>query len=111
MADDVASGFAEQIHASAVWREDARGGASNGTFARCPVTPYRSSIPARSAAMKITKVEPLLLDRFLYVRVSTDAGITGLGESGTWGQLEASAASIAKYGEYLVGKDPFPIER
>ena len=60
--------------------------------------------------MKITKVEPLLLDRFLYVRVSTDAGITGIGESGTWGQLEASAASIAKYGEYLVGKDPFPIE-
>src|SRR5580698_2782171 len=60
--------------------------------------------------MKITKVEPLLLDRFLYVRVSTDAGITGLGESGTWGQLEASAASIAKYGEYLIGKDPFPIE-
>ena len=60
--------------------------------------------------MKITKVEPLLLDRFLYVRIHTDAGITGLGESGTWGQLEASAASIAKYGEYLVGKDPFPIE-
>jgi len=60
--------------------------------------------------MKITKVEPLLLDRFLYVRVHTDAGITGLGESGTWGQLEASAASIAKYGDYLVGKDPFPIE-
>ena len=61
--------------------------------------------------MKITKVEPLLLDRFLYVRVSTDAGITGIGESGTWGQLEASAASIAKYGEYLIGKDPFPILR
>ena len=60
--------------------------------------------------MKITKVEPLLLDRFLYVRISTDAGITGIGESGTWGQLEASAASIAKYGDYLVGKDPFPIE-
>jgi galactonate dehydratase len=60
--------------------------------------------------MKITKVEPLLLDRFLYVRIHTDAGIVGLGESGTWGQLEASAASIAKYGEYLVGHDPFPIE-
>ena len=27
--------------------------------------------------MKITKVEPLLLDRFLYVRVHTDAGIIG----------------------------------
>ncbi len=60
--------------------------------------------------MKITKVEPLLLDRFLYVRVYTDAGIVGLGESGTWGQLEASAASVTKYAEYLVGKDPFPIE-
>ena len=60
--------------------------------------------------MKITKVEPLLLDRFLYVRVHTDAGIVGLGESGTWGQLEASAAAITKYGAYLVGKDPFPIE-
>jgi galactonate dehydratase len=60
--------------------------------------------------MKITRVEPLLLDRFLYVRVYTDSGIVGLGESGTWGQLEASAAAIAKYGEYLVGRDPFPIE-
>ena len=60
--------------------------------------------------MKITKVEPLLLDRFLYVRVHTDSGIVGLGESGTWGQLEASAASVTKYAEYLVGKDPFPIE-
>ena len=30
--------------------------------------------------MKITKVEPLLLDRFLYVRISTDVGITGIGE-------------------------------
>ena len=60
--------------------------------------------------MRIIKVEPLLLDRFLYVRITTDAGITGIGESGTWGQLEASAASIAKYGEYLVGKDPLPIE-
>ena len=35
--------------------------------------------------MKITKVEPLLLDRFLYVRISTDAGITGIGESGHLG--------------------------
>ena len=60
--------------------------------------------------MKITKVEPLLLDRFCYVRVETDEGITGIGESGTWGQLEATAASITKYGEYLVGRDPRPIE-
>jgi galactonate dehydratase len=60
--------------------------------------------------MKIIKVEPLLLDRFCYVRIQTDQGITGLGESGTWGQIEATAAAIAKYGEYLVGRDPGPIE-
>jgi galactonate dehydratase len=66
--------------------------------------------PEGTRQMKITKVEPLLLDRFCYVRIETDQGITGLGESGTWGQLEATAASISKYSEYLVGKDPRPIE-
>ena len=60
--------------------------------------------------MKITKVQPLLVDRFCLVRIETDVGITGIGESGAWGQMEASAASIAKYAEYLVGKDPRPIE-
>jgi galactonate dehydratase len=60
--------------------------------------------------MKITKVEPLLIDRFCLVRIETDAGITGIGEAGAWGQLEASATAITKYAEYLVGKDPRPIE-
>ena len=60
--------------------------------------------------MKITKVTPLLVDRFLFVRVETDRGITGIGESGTWGHLEASAAAIGKFGEYLVGRDPRLIE-
>jgi len=60
--------------------------------------------------VKITKVEPLMVDRFCFVRIETDKGITGIGESGTWGQLEASAAAITKYAEYLVGKDPRPIE-
>ena len=60
--------------------------------------------------MKITKVEPLLVDRFCLVRIETDAGIAGIGEAGAWGQLEASAAAISKYAEYLVGKDPRPIE-
>jgi galactonate dehydratase len=60
--------------------------------------------------MKITRVTPLLADRFLFVEVETDAGLTGTGESGAWGHMEASAAAIAKFGEYLVGQDPGPIE-
>ena len=56
--------------------------------------------------MKITSVEPIGVDRYLLVQVHTDAGITGLGESGAWGFLEASQAAMEKFGRYLVGKDP-----
>jgi galactonate dehydratase len=60
--------------------------------------------------MKITKVEPILADRFLFARIETDAGISGIGESGAWGHVEASAAAIRKFGEYLVGKPAGDIE-
>ena len=60
--------------------------------------------------MKITRVEPLSVDRFLFVKIDTDAGITGIGESGAWGFLEASKAAIQKFGRYLVGEDPLRIE-
>jgi len=60
--------------------------------------------------MKITRVEPLMVDLFCLVRIETDTGLVGIGESGTWGHLEASAAAIRKFAEYLIGKDPRPIE-
>lgn len=60
--------------------------------------------------MKITRVRPIFADRFLFVEVETDAGLTGTGESGAWGHLEASAAAMEKFGEYLLGKDPSHIE-
>jgi len=60
--------------------------------------------------MKITDVETLPMDRYLFARVHTDEGTTGLGESGAWGFLEASAAAIEKFGRYLVGQDPLRIE-
>ena len=60
--------------------------------------------------MKITAVETLLVDRYLFVQVHTDAGITGLGESGAWGFLEASAAAVDTFTRYLVGQDPLRIE-
>ena len=60
--------------------------------------------------MKITSVEPIPVDRYLFVKVHTDDSITGLGESGTWGFLEASEAAIEKFGRYLVGEDPLRIE-
>lgn len=60
--------------------------------------------------MKITDVETLFVDRWLFVRVHTDEGITGLGESGTWGYLEASEKAAQTFKRYLIGQDPLRIE-
>lgn len=60
--------------------------------------------------MKITDVRTIFVDRYLFVQVDTDAGITGVGESGTWGFLEASAKVVETYKRYLIGQDPLRIE-
>jgi galactonate dehydratase len=60
--------------------------------------------------VKITRIENILVDRYLFVQVHTDAGITGLGESGAWGFLEASAAAVETFKRYLIGQDPLRIE-
>ncbi len=60
--------------------------------------------------MRITAVETIPVDRYLFVTVHTDAGITGLGESGTWGFLEASEKAVETFRRYLVGEDPLRIE-
>ncbi|MCH8077502.1 MAG: galactonate dehydratase [SAR324 cluster bacterium] len=61
--------------------------------------------------MKITKVTPIHAGQFLFVRIETDAGIHGVGEAGSWGQIEAAKAAIEKFAEYLEGKDATTIER
>jgi galactonate dehydratase len=60
--------------------------------------------------MKITQIETIFVDRYLFVKVHTDEGITGLGESGAWGYLEASAAAVETFKRYLIGQDPLRIE-
>lgn len=60
--------------------------------------------------MKIRKVEPLHVGQFMFVRVTTDEGIVGYGEAGTWGHIEAAGACIRRFAEYLEGKDAFAIE-
>jgi galactonate dehydratase len=60
--------------------------------------------------MRITRVEPLPIDRYLFVQVHTDAGVVGLGEAGTWGFLEAAEQVVRKFATYLVGEDPLRIE-
>ncbi len=60
--------------------------------------------------MKITDVRTIFVDRYLFVQVYTDEGIVGLGESGAWGYLEASAGAVDTFKRYLIGQDPLRIE-
>ena len=60
--------------------------------------------------MKITAIETIFVDRYLFVEIHTDAGIVGLGESGAWGFLEASAQAVETFKRYLIGQDPLRIE-
>ena len=60
--------------------------------------------------MKIIDVRVIPVNSFLYVKVYTDEGIEGLGESGAWGFLSASAEAVESFKTYLIGKDPLQIE-
>jgi galactonate dehydratase len=60
--------------------------------------------------MKITDVQVLPIGSYLFVQVQTNEGITGLGESGVWGFLEASGKVAETFKRYLIGQDPLRIE-
>ena len=64
--------------------------------------------------MRITRIEPILFDAglgrvWLFVRVETDEGISGLGESTTTEPFMA-AAVLRRVGESLVGEDASRIQ-
>lgn len=62
------------------------------------------------AKLTVTAIEPIFVDRHLFVQVHTDAGITGLGEAGAWGFLEAAAQVMETDKRHLIGQDPLLIE-
>lgn len=62
--------------------------------------------------MKITKITPIpCSSRWMLVKVETDAGITGWGESGAWAWQTAVAEAVKIFESNLIGEDPFRIER
>jgi galactonate dehydratase len=67
--------------------------------------------------LKITEVQVLRMqahtephNNWLYVRIHTDSGITGVGEGSLQYKDAALTAEIENFGTYLRGKDPFQIE-
>ena len=62
--------------------------------------------------MKITAIEQFFpRPRIRLVKVLTDAGIDGWGETTLEGKPKSTVAAVEEIGEYLIGKDPFHIER
>jgi galactonate dehydratase len=59
--------------------------------------------------IKVTKIETFVLkNSWVFVKISTDAGITGWGEM-LKDDAKACAAGALEVGDYLVGKDPRPV--
>ncbi len=57
--------------------------------------------------LKITKLETFLVKpRWLFLKIHTNAGITGLGEPITEGRALTCAEAVKEVEPYLVGKDP-----
>src|SRR5438477_9016132 len=62
--------------------------------------------------LKITKLETFLVKpRWLFLKIHTNAGITGLGEPITEGRALTCAEAVKEIEPYLVGKDPRPVAK
>ncbi|HJP27804.1 MAG TPA: mandelate racemase/muconate lactonizing enzyme family protein [Dehalococcoidia bacterium] len=60
--------------------------------------------------MKIAKIETFFVSRFLVVKVTTEDGTEGIGESCYWSYPKAAEATIHGFAEALIGMDATDIE-
>src|SRR5690349_5961206 len=60
--------------------------------------------------MRIAEVESHLLGGGHFVRIITDTGIIGVGQSACWGYPEAVHAILQTFRAYLIGQDPMRVE-
>ncbi|MGI9149179.1 MAG: mandelate racemase/muconate lactonizing enzyme family protein [Chloroflexota bacterium] len=61
--------------------------------------------------MRIAEVESLLLNGAHFVRITTEQGQVGLGQSACWAYPAAVDAVVQTFRGYLLGQDPRQIER
>jgi galactonate dehydratase len=90
-------------------RQFTKGFAALGALSLTCTTAFSSKGRGKTP-MKITDIRTVPISRYLFVQVFTNEGLTGLGESGTWGFLEASEKAIETFKRYLIGQDPLRIE-
>ena len=60
--------------------------------------------------MKIDRIESFLIGGGYVVRLTTDTGLTGVGQTACWGYPEAVSSIVTAFERYLIGQDPLRIE-
>ena len=60
--------------------------------------------------MKIEKIETFFVSRFLVVKVTTEDGLEGIGESCYWSYPKAAEATIHSFSDALLGMDSDDVE-
>ena len=95
-----AAGF---LHAPTLGADPRRGASSSSLLAG-------GRTGTQPAAMKITAVRTFLVGPRLFVKVHTDAGLTGLGEGSLSGRSGTVAQAVLEQERLLVGRDPRDIE-
>lgn len=66
-----------------------------------------NELVSRGEPVRITRLETMLVEpRWLFLKIHTDAGVSGWGEPIVEGRARTMQAAIAELEEYLVGKDP-----
>jgi len=61
--------------------------------------------------LKIADIKTFIVPpRWLFVKIETDEGVSGWGEAVLEGRAHTVATAVSELADYLVGKDPSPIE-
>ncbi len=89
----------------------AAAGATGAMFSLAMAAQAQQNAPIKPRdPLKITKVETFLVKpRWLFLKIHTNAGITGLGEPITEGRALTCAQAVKEIEPYLIGKDPRPV--
>ena len=65
---------------------------------------------SQEAYMKIDKIESFFIRNGYVIRIHTDTGISGVGQTACWGYPEAVDSIINTFKKYLIGQNPMRIE-
>ena len=60
--------------------------------------------------MKIDKIESFFIRNGYVIRIHTDTGISGVGQTACWGYPEAVDQIVKTFEKYLIGQNPLRIE-